>query len=100
MVWVALGAFVLFADAPGAEPGGDSSRYLVFGYRLAWYLTATVCLLWISNLRESELPTKWLYQLLAFMFVVTTFGGLLGILAPQLEWTSPFEMLMPRGLRS
>ena len=100
LAWVALGAFVLFAEAPGAEPGGGSSRYLVFGYRLAWYLVATVYLLWVTNLRESELPARWVYQLLGFMFVVTTFGGLLGVLAPNLEWTSPFEMLMPRGLRS
>jgi hypothetical protein len=99
LAWVALGVFVLFAEAPGAVPGGGSSRYLVFGYRLAWYLTATVYLLWVTNLRESELPSKWVYQLLGFMFVVTTFGGLLGVLAPNLEWTSPFEMLMPRGLR-
>ena len=100
LAWVALGAFVLFAEAPGAAPGGGAGRYLVFGYRLAWYLTATVYLLWITNLRESELPSRWVYQLLGFMFVVTTFGGLLGVLAPTLEWTSPLEMLMPRGLRN
>lgn len=99
IAWLALGAFVLFADAPGAAPGGGPSRFLVFGYRMAWYLAATVYLLWVTNLRESELPTRWVYQLLGFMFVVTTFGGLLGVLAPHLEWTSPFEMLMPRGLR-
>ena len=99
LAWAALGVFVLFADAPGAAPGGGPSRLLVFGYRLAWYLTATVYLIWIANLRESELPSRWLYQLMGFMFVVTTFGGLLGVLLPHLEWTSPFELLLPRGLR-
>ncbi len=34
------------------------------------------------------------------MFVVTTVGGLVGVLMPHLEFTSPFEMLLPRGLRS
>jgi hypothetical protein len=100
LAWVAFGVFVLFADAPGAEPGGGPSRLLVYAYRLAWYLTCTVGLLWVANLRESELPSRWLYQLLGFMFVVTTFGGLLGVLAPHLEWTSPVELLLPRGLRS
>ena len=71
----------------------------MFGYRVAWYLTATVVLLWITNLKESELPTRWLYQLLGFMFVVTTVGGLVGVLLPHLEFTTPFEMLLPRGLR-
>ncbi len=100
LAWLTLGVFVLFADAPGAEPGGGPSRLAVFGYRLAWYLTATVALVWITNLRESQLPTRWLYQLLGFMFVVTTVGGLVGVLAPHIEFTSPLEMLLPRGLRS
>lgn len=99
LAWLALGALVLFADAPGAEPGGGPSRLLVFGYRVAWYLTATVVLVWISNLRESELPSRWLYQLLGYMFVVTTFGGLLGVVMPHLEFTSPMEMVLPHGLR-
>ena len=34
------------------------------------------------------------------MFVVTTVGGLVGVLLPHLEFTSPFEMLLPHGLRS
>jgi hypothetical protein len=100
LAWMALGIFVLFADAPDAVPGGDSSRILIFVYRAAWYLTATVVLLWVANLRESELPTRWVYQLLAFMFVVTTVGGLIGVVAPTIEFTSVVEMLLPRGLRA
>ncbi len=99
LAWMALGVFVLFADAPDAVPGGNSSRILIFAYRAAWYLTATVVLLWVANLRESELPTRWVYQLLGFMFVVTAVGGLVGVLAPTIEFTSAVEMLLPRGLR-
>ena len=54
----------------------------------------------MANLRESELPTRWVYQLLGFMFVVTAVGGLVGVLAPTIEFTSAVEMLLPRGLRS
>ncbi|MET0837171.1 MAG: hypothetical protein ABWY19_00195 [Marmoricola sp.] len=100
LAWLLLGVFVLFADAPGAAPVGGPSTLLVFSYRVAWYLTATVALVWITNLRESELPTTWLYQLLGYMFVVTTVGGLVGVLVPHLEFTSPLEMVLPRGLRS
>jgi capsular polysaccharide biosynthesis protein len=99
LAWLFLGLFVLFADAPGAVPGGDASRLLVFGYRGAWYLTATIALLWVTNLSEEELPTRWLYQLLGFMFLVTTVGGLAGVLAPNIEFTSLVESLLPRGLR-
>jgi hypothetical protein len=100
LAWLLLGVFVLFADAPGAAPVGGPSTLLVFSYRVAWYLTATVALVWVTNLRESELPTTWLYQLLGYMFVVTTVGGLVGVLMPHLEWTSPVEMVLPRGLRN
>jgi hypothetical protein len=100
LAWMAFGIFVLFADAPDAVPGGDSTRILIFGYRAAWYLTATVVVLWVANLRESELPTRWVYQLLGFMFVVTAVGGLVGVLVPTIEFTSAVEMLLPRGLRS
>ncbi len=97
--WMTLGIFVLFADAPDAVPGGNSSRILIFVYRAAWYVTATVILLWVANLRESELPTRWVYQLLGFMFVVTAVGGLVGVLAPTIEFTSAVELFLPRGLR-
>ena len=100
LAWLALGVFVLFADAPGAVPGGDPSRLLVFGYRAAWYLAVTIALLWVANLRESELPTRWVHQLLGYMFVVTALGGLVGVLAPWIEFTSLVELLLPRGLRS
>ena len=33
LAWMALGVFVLFADAPDAVPGGNSSRILIFAYR-------------------------------------------------------------------
>ena len=100
LAWFALGVFVLFADAPGAVPGGDLTRLMVFGYRAAWYAMVTIAMLWVLNLRESELPTRWLYQLLGYMFVVTAVGGLVGVLAPHIEFSSPVELILPRGLRS
>lgn len=100
LVWFALGVFVLWADAPFAAPGGGASRLLVFGYRGAWYLTCTIALLWVANLSEKELPTRWVFQLLGYMFVVTTVGGLVGVIAPSIEFTSLVELMLPRGLRS
>lgn len=100
LAWVALGVLVLFADAPAAVTGGGASRLLVFAYRAAWYFTVTVMLLWVANLRESELPTRWLFQLLGYMFVVTTVGGLVGVLVPTFEFRSLVELLLPAGIRS
>ena len=100
LVWVLLGALVLWVDAPGAAPGGGASRFLVFLSRVAWYVASTVAMLWVANRRESELSTRWLFQLLAFLFVVTTAGGYLGLLAPTLEFRSAVEYLLPAGVRA
>jgi hypothetical protein len=94
LVWVALGVGVLWANAPGAVPGGGLGRLLPFGWRLGWYLASTVVLLYIANLRDEELPADRVGRLLGYMFVVTTAGGLLGTFAPHLQLTSPLEMVL------
>ncbi|MFI6518295.1 hypothetical protein ACIBF1_22250 [Spirillospora sp. NPDC050679] len=98
VAWVALGLVTLWADAPGAEPGGGLSRLLVFGWRLAWYLSFTVVLLYICNLSERELPTGKIGRLLGFMFIVTTVGGLVGSFFPGIQLTSLMEVVLPHGL--
>lgn len=100
LVWVALGVFVLWVDAPGALTGGGPARLLVFVSRCAWYFAGTVSMLWVATRSESELPTGWLYQLLGGLFVLTAAGGLLGLLAPLLQFPSPVELLLPTGIRS
>src|SRR4051794_19828744 len=94
LVWVVLGLGVLWANAPGAVPGGSLGRLLPFGWRLAWYLASTIVLLYIANLSDEELPADRVGRLLGWMFIVTTAGGLLGTFAPHLQLTSPVEMLL------
>jgi hypothetical protein len=94
LVWVVLGVGVLWANAPGAVPGGSLGRLLPFGWRLAWYIASTIVLLYIANLSDEELPADRVGRLLGWMFIVTTAGGLLGTFAPHLQLTSPVEMLL------
>jgi hypothetical protein len=99
LAWAVLGIAVLWADAPGAVPGGGGiSRVMVFGWRMTWYLSCTIALLYVGNLREDELPSDRIGRLLGYMFVVTTAGGLLGSFFPHLQLTSPMEMVLPHGL--
>lgn len=99
LVWMAGGVFMLGADAPGAVPDGfGPGRLMVFAYRAAWYLTVTIVLLYIGNLREDELPSRRVGRLLGFMFVVVTAGGLLGVLAPHVEFRSLMEIMLPARL--
>ncbi|MCZ2402943.1 hypothetical protein IV498_07030 [Paenarthrobacter sp. Z7-10] len=100
MLWVIVSGVALWADAPGAVPGGGPERLLVFAYRLAWYAACAIAFLWIANARENSVSTLRVTRLLGWMFVVTVAGGLLGIVAPTFQITSMVEALLPRSLAS
>lgn len=100
VLWVALGVFTLWVNAPGAVPGGGPTRLVPFGYRLAWYLTVTIVLLWASNVSRKEVPFSKIASIFAWMFIIAAFGGLLGVIAPTLELRSLVEMALPQGIRS
>lgn len=95
LLWLAGSVFVLWVDVPGAVPGGGPSRILTFALRFALHLAATVVFLYVGNLSERELPTKRVVRLFAFLFVVTVAGGYLGLLAPNLQFNSAVEYLLP-----
>lgn len=98
LVWVVASGFALGADAPWAVPGGGPERMFIFLYRLAWYLTCIVAMIWICNARERVLPSLRVARLLGWMFVVTVAGGLLGMFAPKFEFTSALEAILPSSL--
>ncbi|ADB31798.1 hypothetical protein Kfla_2733 [Kribbella flavida DSM 17836] len=92
---VLVSATMLTTDAPFSNTGPLGGTLLTYGYRLCWYAAVTIVLLYVGNTDRSELPTGKVVRLLGYMFVVTAFGGLLGVLAPNLEFTSALELLLP-----
>lgn len=100
LIWVTLGIGTLWAAAPGAVDDGGAGRLLVFGYRLAWYVSCTVLLVWIGNTPADRLPDRVVHRVLAWVFVVAVAGGILGLLLPELAITTLAERLLPGGLRS
>jgi O-antigen ligase len=96
---VALGLFSLGADPTGTVPGTAAGRLVSFAYRLGGYLAMTVILVYAGNVDRRELPQLRFVRLLAWLFVVTVAGGLLGMAAPTFEFTSPVELLLPHHLR-
>lgn len=99
LAWMPVGLVLLHVDAPGAVADNSSTRYLTFVYRIVWYLTVTVTLLYVGNAR-SELSSRRITRIMAAMFLTVTAGGLLGVLAPYLEFTSLAELLLPKSLAS
>ncbi len=100
LVWLIAGIFVLELSPIGTIADSLSSRLFGYGLRLGSYLALTIMLIYIGNLTEEELPRRRLVGLLAWMFVVTTAGGMLGVLAPHLSFTSPFELILPGSIRT
>lgn len=97
--WVLGGLFVLQVHAPGTIAGASSTRYPTFTYRFLWYLAATVVMLYVLNTRRT-LSNFRIASALSNMFVVVTLGGVLGVLAPHLEFRSGLEYVLPGALRS
>ena len=100
LVWVLGGVLVLQVHAPGTVPGHSLSRYFTFGYRILWYVAATVVLLYIGNTRAMEPSDRRVSLAFSYMFVVVTFGGVLGVLAPHLQFRSLLEYVLPHRLSS
>lgn len=100
-----LAAVVISIAALGADPAGTvaghfGDRVVAVAYRLVMYVALTVLMIYAGNLTEAEMPRRRLVKLLAWLFVVTVAGGLLGMVAGRFEFTSPVEWLLPSGVRS
>ncbi len=85
-------------DPAGTVPGSAIDRLPGALLRLVEYASLTVLLLYAGNLTEAELPRRRLIGLLAWSFLITVAGGLLGVLWPTFEITAPIEHLLPTQL--
>lgn len=99
LAWLLAGLIVLQVDAPGTVHGGSNTRYLTFSFRLSWYLAATVVLLYLGNMRK-ELSTRRVTRAFGCLFVTVVGGGLLGTIAPHLDFPSAIELLLPHRVTS
>jgi O-Antigen ligase len=100
LVWVVASTFMLGMDPPGVLAESASSRIIPVAYYLAGYLAATIILLYAGNLTEAEYPRRRLVRHLGGFFAVVVVGGLLGILVPAFDLTSPVERLLPGWMAS
>ena len=100
LVWVLLGAFLLGVTPAGTLPGTAGGRLIGYSVKLVEFTSMTVVLLYIGNLRESELPRLRTIRMLGIFFLVAVAGGWLGTLFPYFQFSSPLELLLPGGMRS
>lgn len=100
LVWVTVGALLLGLTPDGTLPGSAGGRVIGYSVKLIQYLSMTVILLYVGNLREHEMPRLRVIRMLGVFFLVAVAGGWLGTLVPRFEFSSPLELLLPGGVRS
>jgi hypothetical protein len=100
LLCVLVGAATLSLTAPGTVASPVSNRVISFAVRAGGYLGVTVLLLFVGNLTERELPRQRLAWLLGLVALYAVAGGLGGVLAGNLHFTSPLAHLIPNRLQS
>ncbi len=100
LLWVMAGAVTLSLTAPGTVDSAVSHRIVSFLNRGTQYAGVTVLLLYAGNLTRQELSRQRLAWLLGLLAIYATAGGVLGMLDPGLQFSSPALALMPGSLQS
>lgn len=95
LVWVAVGVSMLWVQVPGTEEKSGLGPLVGFSYRALWYASVTIACLYVLNADRTRLTAQRIYRMLGFQFLVTTAGGLLGVLLPHLDFPSVLELFLP-----
>jgi hypothetical protein len=99
LVVVVLGVAALGVDPVGTVRNSIGGRLPGVAFRVVEYGSLTVLLVYAASVCEKVLPQRRLVGLLAWLFVVTVGGGLLGTVAGRFQFSSPVELLLPAHLR-
>lgn len=100
LLTVLVSGLMLGKTAPNTLPDTASGQFLGYSVRFAAYVASAVVLLYVGNLGERGLPEKLILRSLLVLFGVTIAGGLLGMVAPYFEFTSPLAHLLPQHVAS
>src|SRR5581483_6182568 len=78
--------------------GSGLDRIFGFMYRAGLYYSAGVWCLYIYNAPKRLLPTNRVLKVMTWMWIVVVAGGWLGVISPNMEFTTLAQHLMPKGL--
>ncbi|QGN33901.1 O-antigen ligase [Microlunatus sp. Gsoil 973] len=99
LLWSFAGVLMLGVNPAGTVPGSARSRILAYAMREAGYVAITVVMLYIGNLSNAEVSQSKIVKWLGALFVTTALGGVVGMIAPNFQFTSPFELILPGSIR-
>jgi hypothetical protein len=100
LMWTVLSLVMLPLTPPNTIAGSVTGRGLSVVLSLVQLAGVTITLLYVGNLTEEEVPQRRIIHWLSILFLVTLGGGILGLVVPHLEFTSPMELILPHAITS
>jgi hypothetical protein len=97
---VLVSGLMLGKTAPDTLPHGAASQLIAYSLRFLNYSAAAVLMLYVVNTRGRGLTDRRIVGCLAALFGFAVVGGLLGLIEPGFNFTSPLERLLPQSLSS
>jgi len=88
LAWCALSAVQIDTGRQGFS----------LAYRASIYVAAALLFLYVLNTPAIRLPTAAVVHVLAGFFTITVIGGLIGMVVPNVSFTTPARALLPPGL--
>lgn len=99
LLLVVVSGFAINVDVVGTTASSGVGRYFAFTLRLLNYLSITVMLLYIGNLREDELPRRRVIGWICSLGLVSILLGTLSLFLPTFGYVTPSSYFLPGGLR-
>jgi len=93
-LWILFLLWMLASATQLDEP----QRWIVFGYRLAIYGSATVLFLYIYNAPRGTLPARRITAIVTAFWAFAVLFGLVALIAPEASFTSLAEVVLPGGV--
>lgn len=95
-----FGLYLLFLAwcVISATQVAESRQAFSAGYRGTMYLGAGLLFLYVLNAPRDELPPHRAVRIMAGFFVITVVGGMIGMVIPNISFTTVARGLVPQGL--
>lgn len=89
--------FMIWMMASALQLNGPD-RMIGFVFRALLYSSVGITCLYVYNATKEQLPTRTIVRMMALFWGIVVAGGLLGIVAPELEFRTLAERLVPGRL--
>ncbi|MGC1286468.1 MAG: O-antigen ligase family protein [Streptosporangiaceae bacterium] len=96
ILWLAFDSWVLLS---GLQLHGGT-KIVTFSYRLALYVVAGLLFVYTYNLPRSTATDTKILRVLTIFWMIVVAGGFAGIVFGQHSFTTPFERILPHGVRN